>query len=1257
LPIGDGWQGGCLGEASSAMADIATVLTPTEDWGFDEGIVAKIRDLGEPPFLLVRNAAAASPAEAYLVCQNQNQAPQFVADAVALPAFGESRLLRAVERALQLDVVNAATLLVSWAKGEGPIAETLYVGRHEGRGPRRFSGYPAFGVSVAGPATVRARVALLTAALEAYDAIGGNGALRPPLAEALAFALSRARGGIGDYGEAARVVEIGLAASPGSIYLLTAKRALRATLGGGEIAAGLARFIGEDDGAFAIALKLQEAGFQPFVLVRNGAAAAPGTGYIICATQNDAAQFAADLARLPGFAEGRLLRGIEAALGLEPLAAAELLVSWIRGEGAAAETAFVALGDEFPPISEYPVYAIGVPPPASARERAALLAATLAAYAATQGNDGLRFALIEALAVALCRAFASLGDHGEAARIVRIASTICPPSPYLAAAQGALAAKLANREVPARLAGFIGENDAHLAVIAKIRGLGFQPFFLVSCGPAGSSAASYLIGRDQNDAERFAESLAVLPGFADSRLLRGIERALRLETLAAADLLYAWVKADGPLPETVLVDTGLSPFIEYPAFAMSTAGPAGFRRRAELLAAAFDAYGNASGNDGIRFVLLEALALALSRAFGSIGDDAEASRIVGLAVAISGPSPYLQAARYALEARLVGLQVPARLAGFIGEDNGHLAIIAKVRELGFQPFILVCNAPIGSPAQADTVCRNQNDVAAFVDALARLPLFAESRLLRGIERALQLEVFDAADLLFSWVKGEGKLAETVIVGTGDGTGVPAFVEYPAFAITVDAPASFRERAALLATACEAYSNAPGNDALRFMLIEALAFALSRAFGSIGDYAEASRIVGIGLAARPYSIYLKAASYALTAKLEGSEVPARLVKFIGEDNGYLKQFVCPEPFDRFDISPDGGVLVCCGHWLPTNIGNFLNEPVENILNSAMAQKIRQSVTDGTYKYCNHLECGTMIAGLLPTRAELPPGRASHAVASGDYRVDGVDNVLFAFDQTCNLSCPSCRRARIVERVSDSEEKAQAVEEKLLPLLPALKVLNLNPAGELFASKPSRKLLELINDERCPDLALDIISNGTLFTEEEWNKFPGIHNKVRSIRVSVDAARKETFEQLRRLGKHDIFVENMRFLSRLRATNIVPELKFSFTYQLDNFREMREFVEFAASMNCDYVIFERLQNLGAFTHDEFRQRAVHHVSHPLYSEFIDVIKDPIFRGKNVWHDFDYPGVVNMSREDAWDRFRDMVAARLAHLTGAAAGVERG
>jgi hypothetical protein len=71
---------------------------------------------------------------------------------------------------------------------------------------------------------------------------------------------------------------------------------------------------------------------------------------------------------------------------------------------------------------------------------------------------------------------------------------------------------------------------------------------------------------------------------------------------------------------------------------------------------------------------------------------------------------------------------------------------------------------------------------------------------------------------------------------------------------------------------------------------------------------------------------------------------------------------------------------------------------------------------------------------------------------------------------------------------------------------------------------------------------------------------------------------------------------------------------------DFREMKAFVEFCDDMGADLAIFERLQN-RVFPDEEFRQKAVHHPDHSLYPEFVEVIKDPVFRSERVWHDFDY------------------------------------
>ena len=516
-------------------------------------------------------------------------------------------------------------------------------------------------------------------------------------------------------------------------------------------------------------------------------------------------------------------------------------------------------------------------------------------------------------------------------------------------------------------------------------------------------------------------------------------------------------------------------------------------------------------------------------------------------------------------------------------------------------------------------CKTQNELSEFTAASQSFDISKRSLFLKAFLYALHDEYYDAGIYFYDWIvkSDKGIKVDLYLWDT--------LVDYPIFSIIEQSPIedvkSPADRAQLLFNTLKFYASTGGNDEVRRKLIEGIALGLSKYFGSVQDYETAKKAIDLALPCHPKSIYLRPAEYALGNMLRNDPVPERLMKFIGNDNGALLSKICPEPFKRFDISPNGDVLVCCGHWLPTTIGNLLTDSIEDILNSEKAQKIRASMLDGSYKYCNHLECTALIKGYLPDKASTNDPVLREAVDHDKVTINKVDQLLFAFDQTCNLSCPSCRTDLITEKKSLSLQKVRVVEVKLQPLLKGLKVLNINPAGELFVSNQSRRLLEMINREDCPDLMLDIISNGTKFSEKEFAKFPNLIGMIRAVRISIDAASKATFESLRRLGVWEEFTENMAFLKRLREESIIPQLSFSFTYQLGNFREMLAFVEFARKYNCDLAMFERLQNLGTFSWDEFRERAVHLSEHPLHNEFRNIIRDPVFASTLVWHDFDW------------------------------------
>jgi hypothetical protein len=564
-------------------------------------------------------------------------------------------------------------------------------------------------------------------------------------------------------------------------------------------------------------------------------------------------------------------------------------------------------------------------------------------------------------------------------------------------------------------------------------------------------------------------------------------------------------------------------------------------------------------------------------------------------------------------------------------------LIAHIDRVGEHPFILV-RMRNRNAADNLLVCQTQNEAADFIQTLGILPRYQRSRLLRALVCSLQGNIYDAGELLFSWTMNTaGILSENVLTGLPDGQQRPWFYRYPAFDIadTASEPATTEQRIAMLAAAFDAYDATDGNDRLRHFILEGLALGLCRALGTLGRFQEARGFVVRTLAYATKSMHLKAALYAVELRLAGREVPPRLIKFIGRDNGYLKRFVCPHPFENFEINHTGEVLTCAGPWISTGIGNFLSDSVDAAINSAKAKAVRKSVVDGTYKFCNHLECARMIQGTLPRREEIERTSLGAAMARPDHGVESVKELVFAFDKTCNLSCPSCRGGLIAEKAATTNAKIRAVEEKLPPLLPEIRAVQINASGELFASKSSRRVLELIDDERCPNLGIDIISNGTLFSEREWNKFPGIHNKIRSVRISTDAACEATFVKLRRGAKYQTFLENLRFLSGLRVRGIIPQLALSFTYQVDNFREMVDFLAFRDEMKADYVMFERLLNL-VFTDHEYRQKAVHRTQHPLYEEFIAIIRQQAFCTWQVWHDFDYPGVKKLDAREARHRF---------------------
>ncbi|HEY1856516.1 SPASM domain-containing protein [Acidocella sp.] len=330
--------------------------------------------------------------------------------------------------------------------------------------------------------------------------------------------------------------------------------------------------------------------------------------------------------------------------------------------------------------------------------------------------------------------------------------------------------------------------------------------------------------------------------------------------------------------------------------------------------------------------------------------------------------------------------------------------------------------------------------------------------------------------------------------------------------------------------------------------------------------------------------------------------------------------CPVPFDEAYINPDGDTFLCCAAILPVPIGNVFREKSwDDIWNSKTAQEIRGSILDGTYKYCNKRSCPTILNNALMQSTsllnedtkEFRRARWRQAIANQDVRIDGALFSDLGYDISCNLSCPQCRLDLIVLDKPGYARLDNLREGMIDDLLGKLRNVRISSGGEALFSRHFRALLADISPQRCPNLThMELLTNGMLFDRRQWDTFKNIHYLKINLVVSIDASSKQTFESIRRKGRWERMVANLEFARELRETGRLTKFTISYAVQTENFHDMPRLVEMAERLHVDEIAFFKLENVGTYSEDEYRQRNIAEPSHPLHSEFLDVLRDPIF-----------------------------------------------
>ena len=333
------------------------------------------------------------------------------------------------------------------------------------------------------------------------------------------------------------------------------------------------------------------------------------------------------------------------------------------------------------------------------------------------------------------------------------------------------------------------------------------------------------------------------------------------------------------------------------------------------------------------------------------------------------------------------------------------------------------------------------------------------------------------------------------------------------------------------------------------------------------------------------------------------------------------YYCSRPFEHIELMTDGKVLPCCPPWLNTHYtyGNIETDSYEELWNGEKAQEFRRSILDGSFRHCNRKSC-PHLQEKINTVKKLED--MHHDQIKEDIKKNltvlphGPLEIIFNYDSSCNLACPSCRSSIIM---NSKERHGEILEfQRILKseYFRDVETFIVTGSGDAFGSPTFRELMQNLEREDCPSLkTLGLLTNA-LLAKKYWHTLSDFTlSIIRWINVSVDAACEETYMVNRWPGRWDVLKENLDFIKDKKesSSSSLEHFQISFVVQQNNYKEMMDFARMGIEYGCEKIqfqIIERQFTAMAGGEEAWVKKAVAEPSHPEYQELIKILIDPIW-----------------------------------------------
>lgn len=327
--------------------------------------------------------------------------------------------------------------------------------------------------------------------------------------------------------------------------------------------------------------------------------------------------------------------------------------------------------------------------------------------------------------------------------------------------------------------------------------------------------------------------------------------------------------------------------------------------------------------------------------------------------------------------------------------------------------------------------------------------------------------------------------------------------------------------------------------------------------------------------------------------------------------------CSRPFEFMFVTRsfderDVPMIWPCG-WV--NVANaedtdLTKYSVEEIWHSATFEKVRESIRDGSFRYCNCHSCPFISNNSLE---EYDEEEFIKKTIPQKYPL----SFDLAYDRTCNHACPSCRQ-EIYKSSPKVLEENKIIEEKLLPYLNKAKVIDSNGQGDFFASKANLGIFKKLQPEN-KDLEIIIETNGTLFDEAHWSQIEHLSKYFLNVNITPNSFDRKTYAYLN--GGFDLLdrlEENLLFVKSLREKGDIDKFTLITVVQDTNVKEIPSFIKKCFDVyNADQVTVRPIYKWNFLTEEEFWFKNVANPLHPYYQYYEELRNSEIMKHPKVYN----------------------------------------